>query len=340
MNIKHIACIGVLLAAQTTTSYGAPGEGIVLDANGDYIITYQGLAGKLLQSKFVPATKIEPAVQATFSVADSGLVNYRYSITNSVAAKQPIITIRIRDITRLGDKNSMPTVQPTPWNGDALPNPDGGSAIWVDWSVFIGLNPDESKLGIPPGKKQSGFGYASSDLPGIGKIRMGGYTPIEEEGYEDEGPQGEVGEQAWQLEKNDYVTRRAAVPAIAVPTPFDAALLLERIQTHVHIWIGMKLLDPAFSAQLDTSFKAAIDAYRSNQPKAGKSAIKTLRELLKKAYPDLDNEDIVDEETGNNKPVLSKVEGGAQFKNGMIARLPARVLDFDLKYVLKQVGDE
>ena len=147
-----------------------------------------------------------------------------------------------------------------------------------------------------------------------------------------DGPQGEVLKQVLQLEDNDYVPRNAAIPTISVPTPFDAATLLERIQTHVHTWIGMKLLDPEFSAQLDTSFKGAIDGYRYNQPKMGKSHIKTMRALLKKAYPDLNNEDIVDEETGNNK--------GAQFKNGMIARLPARVLDFDLKYVLKQVDDE
>lgn len=330
MKIRQTICIGVLLAAQSAASYGVSGEGIVLDANGDYIITYADLTGKLLQSKFVPATKIEPVVQSAFSVANNGLINYRYSIANGAGAKQPIVAIRIRDISRLD--NSMPTVQPAPWRGSTFPNPDGGSTIWANWSVFIGINPDESKLGIPPGKKQSGFGYASLDLPGIVSIQLDGRAGIQQ-GYEDmDGPQGEVLKQILQLEENDFVPRPAAIPAIAVPSPFDAALLLERIQTHVHTWIGMKLLGPEFSKQLDASFKGAIDAYRSNQPKAAKPHIKTMQALLKKAYPDLDNEGIVDEDTGNNK--------GAQFKNGMIARLAARVLDFDLKYVLKQVGDD
>ncbi len=94
----------------------------------------------------------------------------------------------------------------------------------------------------------------------------------------------------------------------------------------------MKLLDATFSSQLDRSLTAAANAYRHNQNKAGKEHLQAVRLLLKKAYADLENEDIVDEETRNNQ--------GAQFKNGMIARLAARVLDFNVKYVLKRLDEK
>ena len=68
----------------------------------------------------------------------------------------------------------------------------------------------------------------------------------------------DIGKRIQALDDNDFVPRNAAVPTIAVPDPFDPAVTLERIQAHAHTWIAMKLLDPAFSAQLDRSFQSAI----------------------------------------------------------------------------------
>jgi hypothetical protein len=103
-------------------------------------------------------------------------------------------------------------------------------------------------------------------------------------GFPDEGPveDSAVLADLNRLRDNDCITRPAAVPTIPVPTPFDLAVTLERIQTHMHTWIGMQLLDATFSSQLDRSFQSAISAYRLNQPKVGKKQIQTMRELPKK----------------------------------------------------------
>jgi len=144
-----------------------------------------------------------------------------------------------------------------------------------------------------------------------------------------EGPNDKVtdiAKQMWQLEKNNFVSRNAAVPTIAVPTPFDAAVLLDRIQAHTHTWIAMQLLDATFSSQLDRYLVAAAEAYRRNQAKAGKEHIETLREMLKREHKDLDHDD--DEKNDDHRASSQRI---------MIDRLAARILEFDLKYVLKRM---
>jgi len=129
------------------------------------------------------------------------------------------------------------------------------------------------------------------------------------------------------MKDTSFVPRNAAVP-----TPFDAAVLLERIQTQMHTWIGMKLLDATFSSQLDRSFQSAISAYRLNQPKVGKKEIQTMRELLKKEQPDLGRDEEHESEKNHEK--------NDDRKSALIDRLAARVLDFDLEYVTKRAGGD
>lgn len=327
-----------------------PGESIVLDpVTGNYKLTYldeqEDGSKTLAHATYFPATKIVPAISSKFHSDATGTITYSYSVSSRAQSQQLLDTISFNLSNKITGSQDLPSnIDTTPSeqiaavfvaNKVALTTPSGWDGFISTYQGGTSITWDtiNSNGGIPPNGQVNGFGFSSQSLPGVGIARFEGKRDGRN-GYGGEGPNpdSDISKQIQALYKNDFVSRNAAVPLISVPTPFDAATLLERIQTHVHSWIGMKLLDPEFSRQLDTSFKGAIDAYRSNQPKAAKPHIKTIQALLKKAYPDLDNEDIVGEETGNNK--------GAQFKNGMIARLAARVLDFDLRYVLKQVGDE
>lgn len=348
-----VITICAILVVNISNVYGLSEEGVVLDPDtGNYLITYYGSGApgdkknKILRKViFVPATKIDPLVKSTFKLMEASDITYSYRITNGTTSRQLLDAMRFDPVTDIVSAVPLPkrhqdtdlnTVEknylagvaaletPDGWTGGSYTSHSGG--LRISWSY-------STSSGLAQGKSQGGFGFSSKDIPGIGMAQLQGYAPGSG-GYPDDGPSigSEASKQLEPIEQHDFVTRPAAIPGIAVPTPFDAAVMLERIQTQAHTWIGLKLLDPTFSAQLDTSFKSAIDAYRNNQPKSGKPVIKTLRELLKNAYPDLDNEDLVDEETSNNK--------GAQFKNGMITRLAARVLDFDLQYVLKQLGED
>ena len=354
MKTKTIIFTGALLAMlYSHILLGAPGESLVLDpVSGDYTITYADNLGNLQQSKFVPATKIEPAVSSAFKLGDNGIIAYRYTIANGRGAKQPITLIGIYSITSFYYSQPVPPylsgatlaeglavskiwnapiVTPARWHGDASPDLDHASMVEAGWTYITEMYPDEkNRIGIMPGAKQVGFGFASRDLPGIGKFKLWGDTPIDE-GYVYEGPDpsSEVAKQFHALEQKNFILRNAAVPTIAVPEPFDAAALLERIQAQMHTWIGIQLLDATFSAQLDRYFQSAINAYRLNQPRVGKKQIQMMRELIKKEQPEAGREDDSDDKGDDGK-----------IKHALIDKLAARVLDFDLKYVTKRMSGE
>jgi len=153
-------------------------------------------------------------------------------------------------------------------------------------------------------------------------------------GFPDEGPveDSDVLDELNRLRDNDFITRPVAVPMIAVPAPFDAAVLLERIQAQMHTWISVQLLDASFSSQLDRAFQSAISAYRLNQPQVGKKYIQTMRELIKKEHSDLGR----DEENENGK--VQEKNGDKISQSKLIDKLAARVLDFDLNYLMKRTG--
>src|SRR5450759_495185 len=88
-----------MLIRTPKTHVSPPGESLILDpASGDYTITYADDAGNLHQAKFVPATKIVPAVSSAFQLNDNGIIAYRYTLANGRGAKQPITMISIKNI--------------------------------------------------------------------------------------------------------------------------------------------------------------------------------------------------------------------------------------------------
>ncbi len=151
----------------------------------------------------------------------------------------------------------------------------------------------------------------------------------------DEGPDpnSSVGVAYHELRRNDFVPRPVAVPLIPVSNPFDAATVLTSMQKHVNQdLVGMKLIDPTFASQLDRLFQTAIAAAKGGNIVALKSNLKDLRQLLKREHADVDkdDEDGDKDDDGKNKE---------KDKSQLIDKLAARVLDFDLKYIQKRLGD-
>ncbi len=349
MRTQYVRCTLVALTLMLAPrAYGLSGENIVLDpSTGNYTITYLGYdeSGEseertvLRVATFEPATKIDPSIRSTFKMGENGIVAYRYRIHNGAASRQPLVMIAFdpvaslvaTDSTTQPEMNmqanaiahnwglaSYPMMAPEGWNGWATTSRIGG--LRAGW--------DSIEASLPPGTTQNGFGFFSNDLPGIGVAQLRGKAAIRK--FVDEGPVGEVGDKLRKLVQNNYVPRNAAVPAIALPAPFDTAILLDRIRTHVAAWPGKQLVAPAFAAQLDRYLSAAADAYRLNQPKAGKEHIETMRKMLAKEHHYLDHDDEDNDDAEERK---------AQTRF-TIDRLAARVLDFDLRYVLKRMEHE
>jgi hypothetical protein len=343
LNLAIFSC----LQLSSIANAAEPGEGIAFDPiTGNYTVSYfveLDDGSKLLQKTiFEPATQIDPSMQSKLRLEDANRVMYRYNISNSPFSRQALDTIRFvlssqifgsqdlptnisptteTQILSILDANRKALATPLGWNGGIFLNQTG--EVRVSWNSM-------SHTGIQPGNSLAGFGFTSADIPGLGTAELEGIRKRRVT-YAGDGPQGDVKQQFSALRQKDFVPRPAAVPTIAVPSPFDPAVTLERIQTHMHTWIGMKLLDATFSAQLDRSFQSAISAYRLNQPKVGKQQIETMRALVKKEQPNSGQ----DEEHESDKS-----QGKDDGKKTLIDRLAASVLDFDLQYVTKRMGGD
>ena len=198
----------------------------------------------------------------------------------------------------------------------------------VRWN-FSEIN-DQGTGGLQPGQKQAGFYIDSPDLPVVGIMRMFGSVPIQ--GFPDEGPgESKVGLKLREIEMG-FVLRFAAVPGLTIPTPYDAAVVLSRIQNHINTnLVSMQLIDMTFATQLDFWFASAIDAAKRGNTSGLRHAIYELRRLLKQEQPDADKDDDSDDKN-DDKQKMPKPR---------IDKLAARVLDFDLRYVQKRsAGDK
>lgn len=327
-------------------AFGLPGESIVLDPNtGNYMITYLGInesTGErdvLRSATFEPATKIVPTIRTSLKIAPNGVVAYRYRINNAATSQRPIVMALFDPVSGLITTDSQ--IQLTldvqsnstahNWGVASYPlNTPNGWTSRVTASKLNGLRIGWTSLkaSIPPGESIGGFDLFSFDLPGVGVVQLRGKSAIRE--FADEGPTGEIGAQLRDLVLNDFVRRAAAVPTITIPVPFDAALLLDRIRTEMQTWPGKQLLDPAYAAQFDRHLVSAADAYRLNNTKAGREHIMTVRKMLAKEHRNLDHDEEDDDDTEERKTATRL----------SIDRLAARVLDFDLRYVLKRTERE
>lgn len=340
----------VLLFPLGVASALEPGESIVLDpVTGNYKLTYSETIKRgvkvLAHATFFPATKIDPLISSKFRLDGLGVVTYSYSISSGKQSRQILTTFRFDLVSKILGSQDLPTdihtatsaqaytileanklalATPNGWRG-AISNDGASKASFISWHSL------DTSAGIQPQGHLKGFGFSSQSLPSVGVAQFEGKRDAIN-GYAGEGPdpESEFGQQIQALDDKDFVPRNAAIPAIAIPVPFDAAVLLDSIRAQIAIWPSKQLLDPTFATQLDRYIVSSADAYRRNQTKAGKEHIKTLREMLKREHKNLDQDDDDGEDSDEHKAVTRLT----------IDRLAARVLDFDLKYVLNRIERE
>lgn len=341
-NIFHVVLI-IVIAAITLEAHAFPGESIVQDpVSGDFTITYlDDESNSLTSTIFVPATKIIPSIRSKFRLDRTDMISYNYEISNGKLAKEAIVGFGLEQVGMIAQERQLPSAtgtvsdfenaifanmsavhSPEDWSGNVVRVLTQSRVVWSYKDVENG--------GVRSGQTIKGFGFSSPALPGINLTKMHGWGAIF--GYSGEGPSEDsaIYNPLQQLIKNNFITRYAAIPSIAVPSPFNAATLLGSIQTQMHTWIGMQLLDTTFSSQLDRYLTAAADAYRHNQPRVVKEDIEKVREMLKREHQDLGRDEEHESDHSHEKNDDKKAK--------MIDRLAAQVLDFDLQYVLKRMN--
>ena len=340
------ALLALIMFGACATVFADKGESIVFNpVTGNYLITYlSSTDDQFHQITFVPSTKIKPIFRSKLKLERDGVIHYGYSLISGRDSQQVIATFGLNSVSSTYTPLlNIPLNAPAGTTRTAMSSAEDSFDTPKPWKPVLAYSDDRFSFrvgwyygsdttGLLPGAKAD-FGIRSRDLPGIIRAEISSYAfdseEIPGEETQDANDRG-FGQQYSALISNNFVPRPAAVPTIAVPNPFNAAILLGSIQTQMHAWIGMQLLDATFSSQLDRYLTAAADAYRHNQPNAAKEHIQTLRRMLKKEHEDLGR----DEEHESDK----SQEKNDDKKAAMIDRLAARVLDFDLKYVLKRMG--
>ena len=344
MKTKLLAIAAIIVTLISNSSWAAlkSGEGIIRDpVTGDYTATFwdaddEGTEG-FSTATLATATKIDPTLTSFIKRMENGQIRYAYKLLNGKNSKQPIERFNLynlpANITIVGSTtiteggkrmdlfDSAITSPNKNWYGSAT----RGKGLAISW-YFDSPNYD-SRLGLQPNIALGGFSFTSSDLPGLGIAQLLGNT-----GYHAFQPVGEsafasdVAGQMTSIEEKDFVPRNAAVPMISVSVPFAPALLLDALHNHMLTWEKQQLVESTFLAQLDRYLVAAAEAFRHNQSKVAREHLATVRELLKKEHADLERADEArdDQDERKNTPRFT------------IDRLAARVLDFDVKYVLER----
>ena len=345
MHVSNLRITVLLLLGLASVTVWGQDESITYDpVSESYIYRYRGYEIHedgtrrdlgIMQGIYTPA-KIAPRVMSRLQTGKDGIINYRYTLFNGNTAKQ-----RINRITFFG----MPSPSIVVTNQLEVLSPDGWEGLTYDGEfTWMPAGDDYEKEGLLPGYSLAGFGFASMNLPGIVQADLSGKGSST--GFDDSnsGPDetSPLSTQDDIIMHEDYKPYPVAAPMVAVPNPFDAAELVDRIRAHVATWPNFKtdgyngnvppdkkifLLDTAFAAKLDGYLSSAANAYRLNNPKAAKEHIHTLRKMLAKEHHHVDNDDADDEDTEEHKRATRR----------SIDRLAARVLDFDLRYVLKRM---
>ncbi len=334
--MRHIPLlVGLALCLQASLSVSAvftpvspapagATEGIVLDLEtGNYVITYE--AGDeytprgLYRTIYTPATKINPSVKSSFREMERpDAIAYNYKVKNGKDSKQ---NLRILMIIA---SHAYPGLgAPRGWDGSIVTNVDG-PGFRIGWS-YSG--------GVPPGAALGGLEFKSRDLPGIGIMQLMGATPIQ--AYAGHGPREEISDQITELDRNNFVPRTVALPKIPVPSPFDAAAVLTGLRKHVKDdFVKMQLIEPEFASKLDLGFASAIETAKLGSTEGLRSELKALRRMLK-GFGETEE----DEHAAKKKDDSDDHEDKAKTGNWPhpIAKLAARVLDFDLKYIEKRI---
>lgn len=303
----------VFLMLMLAAGAQAQEEGIVQDpVTGDYVITYKGDDGALKRAVFVPGTKIDAKVKSKVKKTTTDTIVYSYKVQNGAQGKQAIVAL----VAQASSVVNGSQVTPKSWHG-VMAEYFQASGFRVGW---LQLTSDPAPLALSPGSGPSNFAFESNDLPGVGIMELQGNSPVM--AFEDEGPTGDLGDELFELEKADFVSRHAAVPTIPVPEPFDAAAILNDIQNHVHGLVGVGLVEPVFASQLDGLFTAAREALGRNDIASALSHLKEVQLLI-------------DEEAGDDNAEWDSEEKASPTL--LITQLVVRVLLFDVGFVIRHL---
>lgn len=367
LNISYFSLAALFVVSVTARAQ----DSAVFDAqSGAWRLYYQDTeTAQWISKTYVQQNAIKPNI--TSAVRWNGQqFSYQYRVSNRSDAKQTIDLFRIWGIPLVYTVPNLP-----PITIDVKTDPEGEDRQqWAQlkekrkfqnevvkapkgWSAGLRVDAKDNQTsfvwtpglkegdpdGIPPGSSQGGFMVARTELPGVARAKLTGWT-AEPWGLDNLPDTPFWSQKVDEIQDLDFVLVPVLAPVIVVPEPYNGAELARRLKAHTQTWLKFGHITTDALDRLNRQFDVLIPALESNnKPTARVAAIAMFREVFE-CNPGLNHHKLGEDDAGQFAGVLPHKYVGRQITIPTSAippvavqRVAARALAFDLMYLLTRM---
>lgn len=314
---------------------------------------------------YVPQNSIKPGV--TSSLRWNGqLFSYNYRVSNRRDANQTIDLFRIWGLPLVYPVPDLPpitaNVKKNPegedrqqwaqlavkrkFQNEIVKAPKGWDAgLRVDAKVnqtsFVwtpGLKEGDPD-GIPPGRHQDGFTVLRSELPGVARAKLTGWT-AEPWGLDNLPDTPFWSQKITEIQDQDFLLVPVLAPVIVVPQPYSGAELARRLKVHTQTWLKYGHINAEVLGRLNRQFDTLIPALEGNNKAAVRAAaVEMFREVFGHHHG-LDHHKLGEDDDNQAAEAMPTNEGRsvtASAQSVAVHRVASRALAFNLMYLLTRM---
>jgi hypothetical protein len=344
VRLSRVTIVALCFTVSDVVAGGSTAQDVIQfdSVTGNYAITYCcDESGEMATSVFEPRTKISPRIASVLKEVDGGAVQYRYDISISLTSVRalnmfildPITSLRSRlpldfgnpslssEQERVVELNAELALQtPVGWKGFVNGSSRRGP-LRMGWRRGRLIDKHVAEFG--PGSSQAGFGFNSNDLPAVIAAEFTSKTTLPRS-YAGEGParNSPVMPALIELEREDFVPRHVAAPGIRLVTPYSCSGTLQSVIEEVQGWPSRNLMEPMLTAEV----VALLDTASSNcatSAQTARAALDQLLGLISQRFPGIDSDTVA--------TMMAQNLADHDY------RLAARVVMFDVRYVLSRI---
>ncbi len=367
MNKYVYTLIALIAMAANFPAMAAP-DSVTQDLQtGDWVFTVTNTeTNEQKVWRYVPRNQFSPRIRNAVRWNGSAF-EYSYRLHNSNKSKQEIAFLWIKEARMaLPDvPQYRKTIYPRPSNWITYVEEDRNNREKYlkqfitdikDWPGEIAV--DKQNIGrqfgwfasaiaaapdLRPGQTLPTGKVLRPELPGIGIAGMQGNTL--ERGAAGDLPQTGPLADAWdQIVAVDEVKVPVLAPAIIIPVPYNAAELARRLRTEISFWPKLAVAQPDVIERLNRQFEVLIPALELNNKSGARNAVVAMltevfghHKGFTHRQAEEDDEDQDADALPHKNGTKYGVQGSVVIQPMPMHRVAARVLTFDLMYLLTRL---
>jgi hypothetical protein len=356
----HLFLIAIALVLLTRVAPAQSQDSATYDPiRGTWQLYYQNPeTDQWTQKTYIPSNQVTPDIRSEVSWRN-GQFQYEYNIRNTQTAKQFIGSLEVWSLPLVIEPTTLPALtatheqselrglqidaryearrafeksivrSPAGWNGGLRLDKDAGKTSIV-WNVGIR---DTDSEGIKPGQRQSGFGITRPELPGVARFKVEGRNP--EPWIPDQLPDTSFWNQKVQeIRSQDYILSSVIAPVIQVPAPYSGSELARRLKTHVNTWVKYGHVSQPMLDKINLQFDQLIPSLENRNKRQVRETFIHMLTAIFREHPGMHLGHSLEDEDKHNSKSFSRIAERGNLNSPNIDRLAARVLVYDLFYIL------